>query len=78
MGFASGSVFPLPTASSHAREEHLIRPAFQKAAFSQVDDVLRTCSNTAFKHTFNTFCAINMQSVTTKYEKNAEWQVSVF
>lgn len=31
MGFASGSVVPLPTANSHAREEYLMKPAFQKA-----------------------------------------------
>lgn len=33
MGFASGSVVPLPTANSHAKEEYLMKPAFQKAAF---------------------------------------------
>lgn len=33
MGFPSGSVVPLPTANSHAKEKYLIEPAYQKAAF---------------------------------------------
>lgn len=44
MGFASGSVFPLPTANSHAKVEYLIWPAFEKATFPQVEEVLRTCT----------------------------------
>lgn len=33
MGFASGSVVPLPTANSHAKEEYVMKPAFQEATF---------------------------------------------
>lgn len=33
MGFPSGSVVPLPTANSHAKEKYLMKPAIQKAPF---------------------------------------------
>ena len=46
MGFPSGSVVPLPTANSHAKEKYLMKPAFQKAASPPNTDRNRKCVGT--------------------------------